>query len=53
MAFLQMKRVVSVVLKRFKAVPVMEEGVEPKFVVHLTGQDKRWVFRSRFEDRTK
>ncbi|KAJ0053884.1 hypothetical protein Pint_03168 [Pistacia integerrima] len=40
MAFLQMKRVVSGVLKRFKVVPVIEEGVEPEFVAHLTAKMK-------------
>ncbi|XP_031281615.1 uncharacterized protein LOC116140125 [Pistacia vera] len=52
MAFLQMKRVVSVVLKRFKAVPVMEEGVEPKFVAQLTAKMKGG-FPVKIEDRTK
>ncbi|XP_044466594.1 cytochrome P450 94A2-like [Mangifera indica] len=40
MAFLQMKRIVSGVLKRFKVVPVLEKGVEPEFVAHLTAKMK-------------
>ncbi|CAL5357412.1 unnamed protein product [Camellia sinensis] len=40
MAFLQMKRVVSGVLRRFKVVPAFEEGVEPVFMAHLTSKMK-------------
>ncbi|KAI5315838.1 hypothetical protein L3X38_045014 [Prunus dulcis] len=41
MAFLQMKRVVSAVLKRFKVVPVEREGgAPPEFVPYLTGKMK-------------
>ncbi|KAL7198093.1 hypothetical protein ACSBR2_020584 [Camellia fascicularis] len=40
MAFLQMKRVASGVLRRFKVVPVFEEGVEPVFMAHLTSKMK-------------
>ena len=39
MAFLQMKRVVAGVLRRFKVVPAFEkEGVEPEFVSYLTSK---------------
>ena len=39
MAFLQMKRVVGGVLKRFKVVPEKrEDGKEPEFVAYLTGK---------------
>ncbi|KAJ7972692.1 putative Cytochrome P450 [Quillaja saponaria] len=40
MAFLQMKRVVSGVLRRFRVVPAFEEGVEPEFVAFLTAKMK-------------
>jgi cytochrome P450 len=40
MAFLQMKRVLAGVLRRFKVVPVLEEGVEPEFVPQLTSKMK-------------
>ncbi|ONH91669.1 hypothetical protein PRUPE_8G128700 [Prunus persica] len=41
MAFLQMKRVVSAVLKSFKLVPVEREGgAQPEFVAYLTGKMK-------------
>ena len=42
MAFLQMKRVVAGVLRRFKVVPAFEEGVnhEPEFVSYLTSKMK-------------
>ncbi|XP_009615866.1 cytochrome P450 94A2-like [Nicotiana tomentosiformis] len=40
MAFLQMKRVVAGVLRRFKVVPVAEKGVEPVFVSYLTAKMK-------------
>ncbi|XP_058768221.1 cytochrome P450 94A2-like [Vicia villosa] len=36
MAFLQMKRVVAGVLREFRVVPAMAEGVEPEFGVNLT-----------------
>ncbi|KAJ0052165.1 hypothetical protein Pint_03173 [Pistacia integerrima] len=52
MAFLQMKRVVSGVLKRFKVVPVIEEGVEPEFVAHLTAKMKGG-FPVRIEERNE
>jgi cytochrome P450 len=40
MAFLQMKRVLAGVLKRFKVVSAVEEGVEPKFDPQLTSKMK-------------
>ncbi|KAI5314649.1 hypothetical protein L3X38_043825 [Prunus dulcis] len=41
MAFLQMKRVVSAVLKSFKLVPVEREGgAQPEFLAYLTGKMK-------------
>ncbi|NP_001312814.1 cytochrome P450 94A1-like [Nicotiana tabacum] len=40
MAFLQMKRVVAGVLRRFKVVPVVEQGVEPVFISYLTAKMK-------------
>lgn len=40
MAFLQMKRVVAGVLRRFRVVPVTEKGVEPVFVSYLTAKMK-------------
>ncbi|KAK9989227.1 hypothetical protein SO802_029466 [Lithocarpus litseifolius] len=42
MAFLQMKRIVAGVLRRFKVVPAFQEGVnrEPEFVSYLTSQMK-------------
>ncbi|XP_059451335.1 cytochrome P450 94A1-like [Corylus avellana] len=40
MAFLQMKRVVAGVLRRFKVVSAVEEGVEPVFVPQLTSKMK-------------
>jgi fatty acid omega-hydroxylase len=40
MAFLQMKRVVAGVLRRFKVVPAFEEGVEPVLVSYLTAKMK-------------
>jgi len=40
MAFLQMKRVVAGILRRFKVVPALEEGVEPEFVPQLTSKMK-------------
>ncbi|XP_055813175.1 cytochrome P450 94A2-like [Solanum dulcamara] len=40
MAFLQMKRVVAGVLRRFRVVPVTDKGVEPVFVSYLTAKMK-------------
>ncbi|XP_059625984.1 cytochrome P450 94A1-like [Cornus florida] len=40
MAFLQMKRVVAGVLRRFRVVPAMEEGLEPVFISYLTSKMK-------------
>lgn len=40
MAFLQMKRVVAGVLRRFRVVSVAEKGVEPVFVSYLTAKMK-------------
>lgn len=40
MAFLQMKRVVSGVLRRFKVVPADKEGEEPIFTAYLTSKMK-------------
>ncbi|MCD9640002.1 hypothetical protein HAX54_025013 [Datura stramonium] len=40
MAFLQMKRVVAGILRRFRVVPVAEKGVEPVFVSYLTAKMK-------------
>ncbi|KAJ7977281.1 putative Cytochrome P450 [Quillaja saponaria] len=40
MAFLQMKRVVTAVLRSFRVVPAFEEGVEPEFIAFLTAKMK-------------
>ncbi|MED6192603.1 hypothetical protein PIB30_011673 [Stylosanthes scabra] len=40
MAFMQMKRVVAGVLRRFRVVPAAAEGVEPEFITFLTSQMK-------------
>ena len=40
MAFLQMKRVVAGVLRRFQVVPVVEDGGEPVFTADLTAKMK-------------
>ncbi|XP_062080671.1 cytochrome P450 94A2-like [Humulus lupulus] len=40
MAFLQMKRVVAGVMRRFRVVSAIEEGVEPVFVSYLTSKMK-------------
>lgn len=40
MAFLQMKAVVAGVMRRFKVVPAIEEGVEPVFMATLTAKMK-------------
>jgi fatty acid omega-hydroxylase len=50
MAFLQMKKVVAGILRRFKVVPVAEDGFEPEFVAYLTGKMKGG-FPVRFEKR--
>ncbi|KAH8515367.1 hypothetical protein H0E87_004005 [Populus deltoides] len=52
MAFLQMKRVVAGILRRFKVVPVAEDGFEPEFVAYLTGKMKGG-FPVRFEERAE
>ncbi|MFS7930666.1 putative cytochrome P450 [Helianthus anomalus] len=36
MAFLQMKRVVAGILRRFKVVPAFDEGVQPVYVAYFT-----------------
>ncbi|KAF7804668.1 cytochrome P450 94A1-like [Senna tora] len=40
MAYLQMKRVVAGVLRRFRVVPTIAEGVEPEFISFLTSKMK-------------
>ena len=40
MAFMQMKRVVAGVLRRFRVVPALAEGEEPQFMAFLTSQMK-------------
>ncbi|KAI6674837.1 hypothetical protein NL676_002743 [Syzygium grande] len=40
MAFLQMKRVVAEVLRRFRVVPAAEEGEEPLFISYLSSKMK-------------
>ncbi|XP_015891409.3 cytochrome P450 94A2 [Ziziphus jujuba] len=50
MAFLQMKRVVAGVLRRFRVVPAMAEGTEPVFISHLTSKMKGG-FPVRFVER--
>ncbi|XVF21637.1 hypothetical protein REPUB_Repub12eG0107700 [Reevesia pubescens] len=40
MAFLQMKRVVASVLRRFKVVPALEDGFQPEFVFYMTSKMK-------------
>ncbi|KAA8543339.1 hypothetical protein F0562_021166 [Nyssa sinensis] len=52
MAFLQMKRVVASVLRRFRVVPVVEDGVEPVFIVYLTSKMKGG-FSIRIEERAE
>ena len=52
MAFLQMKRVVAGVMRRFRVVPAMEEGVEPVYVSDLTSKMKH-SFPVKIEERTK
>lgn len=51
MAFLQMKRVVSGVVKRFKVVPATEDGLEPVFIAYLTNKMKGG-FPVRIEERS-
>jgi fatty acid omega-hydroxylase len=36
MAFLQMKRVVAAIMRQFRVVPTMVEGVEPEYTAYLT-----------------
>ncbi|CAK7346458.1 unnamed protein product [Dovyalis caffra] len=50
MAFLQMKRLVAGILRRFKVVPAAEDGVEPVFVSYLTAK-MEGGFPVRFEER--
>lgn len=40
MAFLQMKRVVAGVLRLFKVVPMMDDGVEPVYLTYFTAKMK-------------
>ncbi|XVF21638.1 hypothetical protein REPUB_Repub12eG0107800 [Reevesia pubescens] len=50
MAFLQMKRVVTSVLRRFKVVPAVEDGFQPEFVFYMTSKMKGG-FPVRIEER--
>jgi fatty acid omega-hydroxylase len=50
MAYLQMKRVVAGILRQFKVVSALPEGVEPVFVVNMTGKMKGG-FPVRIEER--
>nr|QNS29981.1 cytochrome P450 [Nothapodytes nimmoniana] len=50
MAFLQMKRVVAGVLRRFRVIPAVDDGVEPVFVAYLTSKMKGG-FPVRIEER--
>ncbi|KAI3773032.1 hypothetical protein L6452_04229 [Arctium lappa] len=50
MAFLQMKRVVAGVLRRFRVVPAMDDSVDPVYVVYFTAKMKGG-FPVRIEDR--
>ncbi|OMO73372.1 Cytochrome P450 [Corchorus capsularis] len=52
MAFLQMKRVVAGVLRRFKVVPAVEDGSEPVLIAYLTTKMKDG-FPVRIEERGK
>lgn len=52
MAFLQMKRVVSGVLRRFRVVPAMEEGIEPTFIAYLSSK-MQGGFPARIEERVE
>ncbi|KAI9071941.1 hypothetical protein K1719_046086 [Acacia pycnantha] len=51
MAFLQMKRIVGGVLRRFKVVPVAAEAEEPVYIAHLTSLMKNG-FPVRIEKRS-
>ncbi|XP_028765511.1 cytochrome P450 94A2-like [Neltuma alba] len=51
MAFLQMKRIVGGVLRRFRVVPAAAEGVEPVYIAHLTSLMKNG-FPVRIEERS-
>ncbi|KAI7991790.1 Cytochrome P450 94A2 [Camellia lanceoleosa] len=50
MAFLQMKRVVSGMLRRFRIVPAFEEGIQVVFIAHLLSKMKGG-FPVRIEER--
>ncbi|XP_056170234.1 cytochrome P450 94A1-like [Syzygium oleosum] len=50
MAFLQMKRVVAEVLRRFRVLPAAEEGEEPLFISYLSSKMKGG-FPVRIEER--
>ena len=50
MAFLQMKMVAAGVLRRFRMVPAMDDGVEPVYVSYFTAKMKDG-FRVRIEER--
>lgn len=50
MAFLQMKRVVAGVVRRFKLIPVMGDGVDPIFTLYLTSKMQDG-FHVRIEER--
>ncbi|CAL5357414.1 unnamed protein product [Camellia sinensis] len=52
MAFLQMKRVVSGVLRRFQVVPAFEEGEEPILIAHLASK-MRAGFPVKIEERVE
>ncbi|XP_027368066.1 cytochrome P450 94A2-like [Abrus precatorius] len=51
MAFLQMKRVVAGIMKRFRVVSALDKGVEPEYTAHLTSFMKGG-FPVRIENRT-
>ncbi|KAK3031665.1 hypothetical protein RJ639_035033 [Escallonia herrerae] len=50
MAFLQMKRLVAGVLRRYRVVPALEDGVEPVLTANLTSKMKGG-FPVRIEER--
>ena len=50
MAFLQMKRLVAGILRRFKVVPAVENGFQPQFIAYLTSKMKGG-FPIRVEER--
>ncbi|KAF8388192.1 hypothetical protein HHK36_026858 [Tetracentron sinense] len=52
MAFLQMKRVVSGVLRQYRVVPATEEGFKPVFISYLTSKMKGG-FPVRIEERAE